>query len=286
MGNAAEIGLLKSLLLREVDLFCRSNARLWERLEPMIGAVRGAGWPAVFFGGTLRSLLVGRLFHGRLGQPRDIDVVFQGPSVDSLSQIFESIVARQTRFGGLRLTADTWDFDVWPLASTWAFRNRGVVRPRIEDLPKTTFLNLEAVAVDVWPPSDSPRRIHSGDDQFFQGILDRTVELNLADNPFPTLCVVRSLLLASELEFAIGPRLAAYIASLASSLDGSEIEHVQCKHFGVIRVPGQTLKDLASWIAERAGAGSISLPQARPSNERAGLPSIWRAIRRWKNLAD
>ena len=67
----------------------------------MIDGLRRSDLQAVLFGGTLRSLLVSRIFEGRFGQPRDVDVVVSGAALSELEERFSSIVARRTRFGGL-----------------------------------------------------------------------------------------------------------------------------------------------------------------------------------------
>src|SRR4051812_48642791 len=71
--------------------------------------------------------------------------------------------------------------------------DRSVFSTPVKRLPETTFFNLEAIAVDVWPQIGKARSIYSGDDQFFEGIITRTLELNRPENPFPGLCIVRSL---------------------------------------------------------------------------------------------
>ena len=62
-------------------------------------------------------------------------------------------------------------------------------------MPKTTFLNVEAVAVELNPrPTRSRKLYESG---FFEGVATETIEINLEENPFPDLCVARSLLTAA-----------------------------------------------------------------------------------------
>src|SRR5690242_17768693 len=114
------IELLKELLKREVERFCRAAVTGDDFIRQTAEEVRRNNWRAVFFGGTLRSLLISRLTRHRDGRPRDLDIVIQGPPLDILRKLFESCIARETRFGGLQLRRGGWLFDVWPLDRTWA----------------------------------------------------------------------------------------------------------------------------------------------------------------------
>ncbi len=268
MVDDSEKLLLKRALLKDVAYLCRHVDRQWN--EPIVKTlrdIREAGTPAVFFGGTLRSLLISRLFENRLGRPRDVDVVVAGTTVEKLKQRLGRNHMRETRFGGLRFERMQWQFDVWPLNRTWAFVQDEVVNPDFAALPRTTFLNLEAIAVDVWPRTPGcARRIFSGDDQFFEGILSRTLELNREENPYPALCVVRSLLLAAKLDFFIGPRLAEYLSLHGSSVSKNELDDVQRKHYGTIRYDGNTLKRWIAGITDTIHSESrsaIKLPRTR-----------------------
>jgi hypothetical protein len=234
---------LKQQLLREVRRLCRRDHLLWKK--PIIDTLydlKTADVQAVFFGGTLRSLLVSRVFARRPGRPRDVDIVVAGASLESLKQYFAGIFSRETRFGGLQLRRREWQFDVWPLSQTWAFQRDAGLPPTFDALPFTTFFNLEAIAVDVWPsPGRRSRVIYSGDDQFFDGILSRTLEINKEENPFPNLCVLRALVMAADLEFKIGARLATYIIHHGGRITASQFDDLQQRHYGRQRVAGETL---------------------------------------------
>src|SRR5437762_3975954 len=162
---------LKRKLLSEVAWLYEQDHRRWK--APIVQTVRElqeTGVAAVFFGGTLRSLLLSRLVRRKPGRPRDIDIVIAGASVEHIKDRFRALIKRETRFGGLRFERMNWQFDVWPLDRTWAFLHDKVTAPAFEHLPQTTFFNLEAIAVDVWPHLGRTRNIYSGDDQFFDGI--------------------------------------------------------------------------------------------------------------------
>ena len=219
---------LKKWLLEEVDNFCRRDNQGWK--TPIIDTLDELHKPnlnAVFFGGTLRSLLIGRVVASNLRRPRDIDIVVSGVVLDNLREQFRETISRETRFGGLQLSRSKWQFDVWPLQNTWAFVHDSMADPSFTNLPYTTFLNLEAIAVEVWGQPGHQRKMFSGNDQFFDGIINRTVDINKEDNPFPQLCVVRSLILSSSLGFKISPKLAYYIDKHGHDISKNDIGHIK-----------------------------------------------------------
>lgn len=259
--------LLKRRLRQEVARFYERDNRLWKMpVVEMLRELQEANARAVFFGGTLRSLLVSRLFDGRPGRPRDVDIVVSGSSVDSVKELFRERIARETRFGGLQLRHWDWQFDVWPLSKTWAFVNASVLNPEFAALPETTFFNLEAIAVDVWALPGRSREIYSGSDQFFDGVLNRTLEINREENPYPELCVVRALVIAASLDFRVGPRLAAYIVRNGERLTIRDLDEVQAKHYGQRRQDSAALREWIAFVSDRLShnaSEAIRLPLFR-----------------------
>jgi hypothetical protein len=249
MVDELAIADLKDLLRREVALFCQHDKRKWKsEIWKTVDELKSQNWPAVFFGGTLRSLLISRLARNRFGHPRDVDIVLSGIRLNDIKLQFDKYFSRETRFGGVQLLRNNWQLDLWPLDRTFAFQGTNS-EPQFEDLPITTFLNLEAVAIDVWPQTAKGRVIYSGDDQFFKGILSQIIELNNEDNPFPQLCVARSLVIASDLQWKIGPRLLKYIRKHGAALSDQEFEDVQKEHYGSIQLPGAVLTRVKEFLS-------------------------------------
>src|SRR5258708_14757136 len=248
MDNELHIESLKSLLRHEVAMLCQHDKRKWKsEIWKTVEEIRVNNWRGVFFGGTLRSLLISRIASNTFGRPRDVDIVLSGAKLNDIKVHFERYVTRETRFGGVQLWRNNWQFDVWPLDSTFAFQDK-VHEPEFPDLPNTTFLNLEAVAIDVWPQMGRARRIYSGDDQFFTGILSRTIELNNESNPFPELCVARALVIASDLQWKVGTRLLKYLTKHGSAMSEVDFEEVQRKRYGAIRLRGDVLPRVLEFL--------------------------------------
>jgi hypothetical protein len=140
---------------------------------------------------------------------------------------------RKTRFGGLQLAVEGVAVDIWPLQETWGFRRLGVASPTFADLPRTTFLDVEAVVLELFVEQGAVGVLHTH--SFFEAMLAGTMDINLEDNPSPGLCVVRSLGLADRLGFAIGPRLVEYLALRLGRLSVDELVALQAAESGCVR---------------------------------------------------
>ncbi len=258
----AEVASLKQTLLREVGVLSHNDGLAWKGpILNVLGEFRHSRMQAVLFGGTLRSLLTARLFEGRRGRPRDIDVVVSGAPLADLEERFRAIVNRRTRFGGLQLKRGRWQFDIWPVGDTWAFKHDRITEASFAGLPSTTTFNLEAIAVEAWPTRGRSRALFSGDDQFFEGILSKTLELNRDDNPFPELTVVRGLVMASELRFRVGPRFAEHVRKVGPALTEERLDQIQRSHYGHARLDARTLRAFISCVLRAPIDGrEVSLP--------------------------
>lgn len=277
MDKDRAISTLKQLVQGDIRYLCRRADLLWNApIVQTLRDLRDCGGKSVFFGGAVRSLLFSRLLRGRLGRPRDVDIVVDDMTLEGLKERFGNFVTRETRYGGLQLLRGHWHFDVWPLHRTWAFVNHLVEHASFQELPRTTFFNLEAIAVEVWPAPGATRCVFSGDDYFFEGVLSRTLELNLEDNPFPSLCVVRALVMASKLDLWIGPKLTNYLIRHSEVVKDEELASIQQKHYGSIRVRPEEAR---SWMS------SIRTHAALSQGERVRLP-ISRQQSLWPNDED
>ncbi|MGH2377658.1 MAG: hypothetical protein ACRDGT_04215 [Candidatus Limnocylindria bacterium] len=257
---------LRDLLREEVRLLLRDDGTRWKQpIRETVRALQEAGIEAVLFGGTLRSLLISRLYKDRPGRPRDIDLVVAGPPFAEVEERFGDLISRRTRFGGIHLQKAESSFDVWAVWDTWAFREQAT-EPSFEALPYTTPFNLEAIAVDAWVAPGRPRRIYAGDDQFFRGLLSRTIELNYPRNPYPALTAIRAIVLGAETHFSVGPALAKFVAQVGAELEPAEIEDVQRQHYGYVRLSGGTVRMLIDLVAQRADSRlAFEFPSIQPS---------------------
>src|SRR5712692_641684 len=201
-SGAANVEAASAVVLRErVSRFLNNGANWKAPLRQVVSTIQNREWKAVLFGGVLRDL---SLF-GPAERPRDVDIVVDGVSQLELEKTFEEWIVRRNRFGGLHLRVDKWMIDIWNVAATWGIVELELI-PSFNELPKTTFLNVEAIAAELTTVRGQERRLYSHG--FFEAIAARVVDINLESNPFPALCVIRSLLTAARLNFEISHRLA------------------------------------------------------------------------------
>lgn len=192
-----------------------------------LGELRDSGSSVYIFGGMLRDLLAGLT-------PRDVDLVVGDDVASDLDAQLSRWRPRRNRYGGLNFKNDGWEFDLWALGKTWAFHNYpvgSVLETSFSALPQTTFLNVEAVAMQLWP-SDHSKSRNVFEHGFFSAFRTKTVEINYELNPAPEYCVVRSLLVAQKLSFKLGPRLVKYIAKHANKYTIQEFARLQGRHYG------------------------------------------------------
>ncbi len=220
---------LANLLRKRVSGFLASKARLKTPLMATLRRLSQEKLPAVIFGGALRDLMV----QGPSTEPRDVDIVVDRASVDDLAKLFSDVLVRRTRFGGLHLNVRGWMIDVWPLGDTWALRQFRIGSGDFESLTRTTFLNVEAVIVDLSAPQSGRRRVYASG--FFEALQTRVLDINLEENPYPELSAIRTLVTAAKLEFNLSKRLAEYVAYQIDKTPLEEFVDIQLKHYGLAK---------------------------------------------------
>jgi len=230
---------LRAVLRKRISDFLGSETAHRRHLKPLLHEIRRRGRRAYLFGGTLRDLML----HGLGKSPRDLDIVVAELRPD-LYAYLQPNIRRQTRFGGIEVTIGHWDLDIWQLSSTWAFREGLIQADSFQELPRTTFLNVQAVAVEIGPSPKKPGRIV--EHGFFQAVANRTIDINLQHNPFPGCCLLSALATAYKLDFAISPRLIRYIIHHGSKVDFQALCDYQARRYGRVMY-GRDL--LRSWIA-------------------------------------
>ena len=121
-------------------------------------------WEVFLFGGLPRDLAVA----GPSYLPRDVDMVIAGATIDQIAHIVPGRDMRHNRFGGINFVIDNWSVDVWPIDRTWAFLKHWDKDISMANLPKTTFLNVEAIAVELRTTRGRARRVY--EHHFFEGV--------------------------------------------------------------------------------------------------------------------
>jgi hypothetical protein len=199
--------------------------------------------PVAVFGGTLRDWSI----CGPSRLPRDVDLVIDCADVGALQKTLDAYAPRKNNFDGYRLAIGNWQVDLWAITSTWAFRFGHVSGNRFDDLPKTTFLNIDGIAYDL-----QSKRLYCSY-AYEKFVKDRVLDINLEANPNPLGCILRSLRLASLYEFALSPKLSRYIAQNAVKYTPDDLGATA---HGIFHHPvdgallQQTIKDVCKHVDE------------------------------------
>jgi hypothetical protein len=223
--------------------------------------MRMRGWTAFVFGGIPRGVFD----DGKKYQPRDLDLVFDDEHFSCFESAFERCVQRRNSYGGLRLRIHNMAVDAWPLRATWAFREGCIAEPSFEKLPSTTFLNIDGVVVETVPPPGRKRRIYEAG--FFAGWSQRTLDINLRDNPHPAICIARTLHISRRYGFKISHRLSMYVWQMLTARPLAEIEAAQASHYGQVEFGREQLADLRHRLEAHLSSCSlfpVALFAARP----------------------
>lgn len=145
--------------------------------------------PALILGGSVRDWICGK-------SPRDIDIVIDCPL--SNLEWLSSYKAEKNRFQGYYLVVDGVEFDVWALDSTWAIKKDKSFERTLQAIPRTVFLTIDAVGYRL----DTKEVYDSG---FNHAITTKQLGIMYEPNPFPFLCVSRSLV--SLVKYDLTPTL-------------------------------------------------------------------------------
>lgn len=208
-----EIQKMKRSLRARLGRFVTTDSkRYYPHLYNVLEDIRNNGYPAFLCGGAVRNFLL-----CNNSVPRDLDIIMGYVSRERLATLFPDHIKRETSLGGLKLQVKDWSIDIWPIQDTWAFKEGMIKGSGFSDYPKTVFLNIDAIAIQLFSKRRQKREIYSKG--FFEAIAEKTIELNFEENPTPTECIIRALRIANDFNFVIGPRLARYMISYINQIE-------------------------------------------------------------------
>lgn len=242
--------LERKLRSRFADFISRRGGRMATLMET-ISTMRSRGWTAFAFGGIPRGVFE----NGRKYRPRDFDLVFDDEHFSSFESAFEHYIVRHNSYGGLRLNVKGLAIDAWPLSKTWAFREGWRGEPSFQKLPSTTFLNVDGIVVEVTPSKGKQRRVY--ENGFFQGWKEKTLDINLQANPYPSICVVRTLRMSKEFEFCLSRRLAYYVWEMLNRIAMPVFQRAQLNHYGVVDFDSVALRAIQKKLEKYLEGGSL-----------------------------
>ncbi|MFC1604847.1 hypothetical protein ACFL5F_07450 [Planctomycetota bacterium] len=220
-----KIQKLKQDLRARLGRFVATDSkRHYPHLYRVLEDIRNNDYPAFLCGGAVRNFL---LCNNSI--PRDLDIILGYVSREQLETLFPDHIKGETSLGGLKLQVKDWSIDMWLIQDTWAFKNGKVTGKGFSDYPKITFLNIDAIAIQLFSKRRQKREIYS--QGFFEAIAERTIELNFEENPAPAECIVRALRIANKFKFVIGPRLAGYMISHTNQMEIEELAEIYQRRY-------------------------------------------------------
>ena len=153
----------------------------------------------IIFGGAIRDFVLDR-------QPRDYDFVID--TKNSISDYLRNYNYIKNSFDGYKVLLSEARLDIWALKDTWAFK-KGIITQDISNLTKTVFFNADAVAVNI----TTGQVFESG---FVEAFESKVLNIILAENPLPELCVLRAFAFNKNYSFEYSHELFEYITNWIS----------------------------------------------------------------------
>jgi hypothetical protein len=228
---------MKKDLRARLGRFIASDSKsYYPHLYSVLEVIRKSDYPAFLCGGAIRDML---LCNNSI--PRDLDIIFGYVSKEKLETLFADYIKGETCLGGLKLQVKDWSIDIWPINDTWAFKEGKFMGKGFSDYPKITFLNIDAIAVQLFSKRRRKREIYSKG--FFEAITERTIEINFEENPAPAECIVRALRIANIFNFVIGPKLARYMISFKNQTEIEELAEIFQRRYMSLDFTVEKLQD-------------------------------------------
>ena len=236
MDNIKIKKLKQDIRIRLGRFVAIDSKRYYPHLNNILEDIRNNNYPAFLCGGAVRDML---LCNNSI--PRDLDIILGYVSSEQLENVFRDYIKSKTSLGGIKLQVKDWTIDIWPILDTWAFKEGKIIGKGFSDYPKTTFLNIDAVAIQLFSKRRQKRKIYS--QGFFEAIAEKTIEINFEDNPAPAECIVRALRIANKFNFAIGPRLASYMISFSNQMQIEELTEIYQRRYTSSDITVEKLHD-------------------------------------------
>lgn len=238
-------------LKKQFDAFLHRRKDDGKVVDEIASTFRARGWKVFAFGGTPRGVYDA----GKNYTPRDLDLVFDDNNFESFESAYEKYILRKNSFGGLKLKIEHIVIDAWPLSATWAFRKGYVENPSFENLPATTFLNIDGIIIEFAPKILKHRQVFECG--FFDGWNSKVLDINLERNPFPSVCIARTLTISRNFGFSLSVRLAMYLFEMLGRISLTSIEQAQKKHYGHVKFNFAELRQIRGRLEEHLTGNSI-----------------------------
>lgn len=178
------------------------------------------------FSGVLRDFLL----QYNKETPRDFDFVVSEVN-DSIKQVLSRYLIRKTQLGGYKCRINDKEIDIWTIQDTWAIKK---YRPFYLQnyLPLTAFFNITAAVYNL---TTCKLYIHDRFKDFLEDKKHRKLDIILEDNPFPALCVIKTIELMNKFNLTLSDELKEYLIRYHKVLNESDYLNIQLKHYNTIK---------------------------------------------------
>lgn len=190
------------------------------------------------FSGIIRNFFLGESSY------RDLDIVVD--NLDDIKEIIQhlesEVSVKNNSFGGLKLTIEGLNIDIWSIRNTWGIKKDGL-KLTPESLLKTAFFNFSAIVFDY----NNARFYY--DEAFPDFLSTRMMNVVYESNPNIPLCIINTYYYRIKYGFGISLHLCIWIfvnylgLSMRHQNREKILENVQKKHFGSMIVDFTELKD-------------------------------------------
>lgn len=208
----------KAKVAKSIRQYMRYPSRYRDGLRETLSLVTSRLQEPVIFGGMIREFALGNTRQFR----SDIDIVTRSNSNEVLKAI-AAFSPQRNKFGGFRFCVGTQLYDIWAFDDTWAFKKGLIEGSALQDIFKTTFFNLDAVAYNL-----QERKILCSEN-YVNELQNRILDMNLPENPSPHAMARRAIRMALINSLQITPKLGEYILRNADflSLDGLSRSYIR-----------------------------------------------------------
>lgn len=177
------------------------------------------------FSGVVRNFFI--RYNGDI---RDLDIVVKAEN-DSLENLLSTLQYERNSFGGYKLIIDSLKVDLWRIENTWAYKTNKINIDLFNfyTLPNTAFFNFSAI---IFHYNNKKFIYNQG---FLKFLKTKKIDLVLAENPMPQLCIVNTLYYHHKFNLAISINLKKYCISYFFKYNEDDFNQVQLKHFKEIK---------------------------------------------------
>lgn len=178
---------------------------------------------AFIFGGVISNYFL----RFRRIIPKDIDIVISKMNVQ-IDNLLNEYLIRKNRFNGYKLKIKSMQYDIWKTEDTWTLYKNPILQKEDMEmfLPETVFFNITSCLYDL------KKKQLLLPERFKNGINNRELSIINEDNPYPILCIVKSMEYRENFGLTFTDRLLWYIFRHKDKINRDECRIIQNGHYG------------------------------------------------------